>query len=87
MCKSKAALLAAAALTAVGILAPSSLAQPSATEGRAVAVEDRSLARRFDAGRKWAVVIGVNRYLDPLITSLEFCVPDAQRVAETLAAK
>jgi len=87
MCKSKTALVVAVALAAVGILAPSSLAQPPAAEGRAVAVEDRSLARRFDAGRKWAVVIGVNRYLDPVITSLEFCVPDAQRVAETLAGK
>jgi formylglycine-generating enzyme required for sulfatase activity len=51
---------------------------------RAIAVE--SVAARA-AGRKWAVVIGINKYLDPRIASLRYCVADAHRLAETLAAK
>jgi formylglycine-generating enzyme required for sulfatase activity len=37
-----------------------------------------------DAGRGWAVVIGVNEYLDPKIPGLKYCVADARRVFETL---
>jgi hypothetical protein len=45
-------------------------------------------AERFDRGRKWAVVIGVNEYLDrDKIKSLNYCVRDAHLVAETLAAR
>lgn len=46
-----------------------------------------SLSRRFDAGRKWAIVVGVNEYLDPSIPNLRFCVADAQLMARTLADK
>lgn len=42
------------------------------------------LAISADEGRKWAVVIGVNEYLDPTIPSLRYCVADARRVSETL---
>jgi uncharacterized caspase-like protein len=38
----------------------------------------------FDAGRKWAVVIGVNAYGDPGIPALRYCVADARLVAKTL---
>lgn len=48
---------------------------------------DGSLAEKFDQGRKWAVVIGVNQYLDPLIPSLQFCVADARLVTRTLAER
>ena len=48
---------------------------------------ETSAAARFNAGRRWAVVIGVNKYLDPQIPSLEFCVADAQLMAKTLTEK
>lgn len=42
---------------------------------------------RFDAGRRWAIVIGVNKYLDPQIPSLEFCAADARLMAKVLVEK
>ncbi len=42
------------------------------------------LAISADEGRKWAVVIGVNKYLDPKIPPLKYCVADAHRVFEAL---
>src|SRR4051812_3361351 len=38
-------------------------------------------------GRRWAVIIGVNDYLDPSISSLQFCVADARLVAERLIGR
>jgi formylglycine-generating enzyme required for sulfatase activity len=35
-------------------------------------------------GQRWAVLIGVNEYLDPKIPDLKYCVADARRVFETL---
>jgi uncharacterized caspase-like protein/outer membrane protein assembly factor BamB len=43
-----------------------------------------NLTSQFEAGRRWAVVIGVNEYLDPSISNLRYCVADARLVAETL---
>ena len=40
-----------------------------------------------EEGRKWAVIIGVNEYLDPKIPPLRFCVADAHRVFESLTGK
>ena len=37
-----------------------------------------------DEGQKWAVVIGVNEYLDPKIPALKYCVADARKLFETL---
>src|ERR671938_670781 len=49
---------------------------------------DRNMAgSAFDAGRKWAVVIGVNRYLDPDIPKLRYCIADARLVGQRLIAK
>ncbi|MDR3636249.1 MAG: caspase family protein [Isosphaeraceae bacterium] len=36
------------------------------------------------AARRWAVVIGVEKYSDPAISRLRFCAADAKLVAETL---
>lgn len=44
-------------------------------------------AQQFVKGRKWAVVIGVNRYLDETIPSLHFCVEDTDRLVNTLATR
>ena len=55
-------------------------------DGRGFDVES-DVARRFDAGRKWAVVIGVEKYSDPRISSLDFCVDDAQEMASVLVEK
>ena len=40
-----------------------------------------------DQGRKWAVVIGANEYLDPTIPGLKYCVADARRVFATLTKR
>ena len=64
------------------LMAVSSPAQHSA--GNKNIVRDRELVEKFDQGKKWTVVIGVNKYLDPAIPSLKFCVADARCMAETL---
>jgi formylglycine-generating enzyme required for sulfatase activity/uncharacterized caspase-like protein len=39
---------------------------------------------RADEGRNWAILIGVNEYLDPKIPQLQYCVEDARKLFETL---
>jgi len=41
-------------------------------------------AARFDQGRKWAVVVGVNKYLGTGIPALKYCVADAKLVSKQL---
>lgn len=48
---------------------------------------ERRAQRRFDGGRKWAIVIGVEEYSDAQINSLDFCVDDAQAMASVLVEK
>ena len=69
---------------AVLVLVPAVLAQDSSDKDIRRA---RNPAERFDAGRKWAVVIGANEYLDPTLDDLKYCVADAHLLAETLAEK
>ena len=38
-------------------------------------------------GQRWAVVVGVNQYLDRAIPNLRYCVADARLVAETLTKR
>lgn len=64
------------------VLSATAFAQPSSRE-KAI-VRDRPAANRFEAGKKWALLIGVNDYADPGITDLRYCVADAKRVAATL---
>lgn len=45
---------------------------------------ERTTSSERDQGRRWAVVVGVNRYLDPSIPSLRYSVADARRLAATL---
>ncbi len=47
----------------------------------------RDMASRFDKGRKWAVIVGINSYRDQLIPPLEFCVADARLMEEALSQK
>jgi uncharacterized caspase-like protein len=49
-------------------------------------VREGAAARDGDQGqaRKWAIVIGINQYLDPAIPNLRYCVADASLVFETL---
>lgn len=42
---------------------------------------DKKLAAQFDAGKRWALLIGVNKYAK---NSLRFCVADAKLLADTL---
>jgi formylglycine-generating enzyme required for sulfatase activity len=44
-----------------------------------------TMEESFTRGQKWAVVIGVNDYLDPSIDKLRYCVADARLIAQTLA--
>jgi len=64
---------------------PPARSKPVANE-RFMAVSNAA-ATRFDQGRKWAVVVGVNQYLGEGIPSLEFCVADANLVAKQLVER
>jgi hypothetical protein len=48
---------------------------------------NQSAGQRFDAGRKWAVLVGVNRYLDPEINALEYCVADVRLMEQVLTER
>jgi len=75
-----------ASLSFAVVVSGGAVAQERAAGDKAVVVE-RELATRFDAGRKWAVIIGVNEYIDQTIPSLRYCVADARLVADTLRQK
>lgn len=60
---------------------------PPAGKAGTQGLEVQRLAAQFDGGRKWAVIIGINQYLDHQIPRLEFSVADAERMADTLAGK
>ena len=45
------------------------------------------LAKQFDGGKRWAVIISVNKYEDPEVHSLRFCVADGELFAEALSQK
>ena len=49
------------------------VAQQTESEAKRI-VRDRDLATQFDGGRKWAVIIGVNEYLDSAVSNLRYCV-------------
>jgi formylglycine-generating enzyme required for sulfatase activity len=49
--------------------------------------QQKKLAEQFDGGSRWAVIVGVNKYTDPKMSSLRFCVPDAKLMAEVLQKK
>jgi uncharacterized caspase-like protein len=38
-------------------------------------------------GRKWAVVVGANEFIDPAIPTLKYCVADAELVVKTLSER
>ncbi len=48
---------------------------------------DLKLSEQFNAGRKWAVLIGVDEYLDPEFPKLRFCVNDAKLMATQLSER
>jgi len=71
-----------------GIVVASLLASLGAQEppeDRRRTETDHVLARLFDDGDKWAVVVGVSQYLHMPITSLKYPASDARLVAGTLA--
>ena len=43
--------------------------------------------RALDRGRQWAVIIGVNEYLDPTVPSLRDCVADVHPLVEKLVQR
>jgi Caspase domain len=49
--------------------------------------DDSPLVAAAEQGRKWAIVIGVQEYLDPGIPSLKYSVADARLVRKQLAEK
>jgi formylglycine-generating enzyme required for sulfatase activity len=60
--------------------------QDQAKDGRGL-TRSPAPAGSFDPGRKWAVIIGVNAFLDPTIPSLRYCVADAHLVADKLVER
>jgi len=71
-----------------GIIVASLAALLSAQDssvGRRRAEFDRGLAHQFDAGDKWAVVVGVGRCLDSQIPDLKYPAADARLVADVLS--
>ena len=56
-------------------------------EKKALVVEKLSPADRFDNGDKWAILIGVNKYSDPQISSLKYCVSDVRLLEKVLEKK
>jgi formylglycine-generating enzyme required for sulfatase activity len=75
-----------AALLAALLLPQFAYAQDDAEE-KAIIRERIAAGQRFDGGKKWAVVIGVNDYVDERISDLRCCVDDAKLVAKTLSEK
>lgn len=61
-------------------------APPDAADSKDIARETAAAAQ-FDAGKRWAVAIGVNDYGDPAIPDLRYCVADAKLLARTLHEK
>jgi uncharacterized caspase-like protein len=60
--------------------------QEQAEDGRGL-VRPHASAGTFDRGRKWAVIIGVNEYIDPNIPDLKYCVADAHLVRDKLVER
>jgi formylglycine-generating enzyme required for sulfatase activity len=50
---------------------------------KAIKVET-SPGKRFDQGHKWAILIGINKYLDSKISSLDYCVSDVRLMEQVL---
>lgn len=74
----------AAALLCVLPCAPVAAQKESEIEDAAA---QKPAAERFDRGKKWAIVIGVNDYVDDKIPDLRYCVADAKLLAATLREK
>jgi len=68
----------------VGLIFPPKALSQQPDAGRKDIVREEGPGSRFDQGRKWAVAIGVNDYLDPTVPDLRYCVDDARLVAATL---
>ena len=73
------------ALSIAVLLSDLALAQQRPADSEKAITVEPELLRRFDAGRKWAIVIGVNDYIDQTIPPLRYCIADARLVADTLA--
>ena len=62
-------------------------------QGQEQTKNGRGLVRRTesagtsDRGRKWAVIIGVNEYIDSKFPQLRYCVADAHLVADKLVER
>ena len=62
-------------------------------QGQEQTKDGRGLVRRTEAagtsdrGRKWAVIIGVNEYIDSKFPQLRYCVADAHLVADKLVER
>lgn len=78
-------MMPARVVLAIGLLCAAVPALGRHAVGEKNIARHSDLAERFDQGRKWAVVIGVNDYVDGGIKDLRYCVADARLVAETLS--
>lgn len=57
------------------------------TVGREVPQPSGSTAAQVGAGERWAVVVGIDRYQDPSITTLRYAAADADAVFKFLTTK
>ncbi len=55
--------------------------------GAQVGPNEKAKKREGNAGARWAVIIGVNQYLDPKILKLKYAVPDAEMMADKLVER
>ncbi|HIC89762.1 MAG TPA: caspase family protein, partial [Anaerolineae bacterium] len=56
----------------------------SAARGGPKPTSLQAMGGTFNRTKRWALIIAINKYLDPKIPSLRYCVADAQLLADTL---
>lgn len=64
-----------------GETVPTATVAPVVRRDPKLSAWDDQLRKQFDTGRKWAVLIGINKYE---ASPLRFCASDAKRLSETL---
>ena len=62
-------------------------APASLTPDEKIAAQRRKLALQFDGGDRYAVIVGINKYRDPKVHGLRWCVADAELLADVLVKR
>ena len=72
-------------ITLVAVSSAAIAQSPDGSPNQRAMVVESTPSAQFAAGKKWAVVVGVNDYA--FLADLEFCVDDARLIAKTLEEK